>query len=400
MTLVAHSLSRIKASPTGGLTEKGNQLKAQGRSIISLTQGQPDFETPQNIRAAARAAIDRGENRYPPTAGIVPLREAVADKFRRDNELPYKPQETIVCTGGKQVIANALLATLNPGDEVLVPVPYWVSYPELVTLFGATPVPVPSSAATGFKLTPQALEAAITPRTKWLVFNSPSNPSGAAYSRDEIRALADVLLRHPQVWILADDIYEHLLYGDLRFATMAQVEPALHERTLTVNGVSKAYAMTGWRIGYAGGPAALISAMAKVQGHFTSGACVIAQWAALEALTGPQDFLDASRASFVQRRDRVLQRLQAVPGLHCHRPDGAFYIFPSCQELLGRTTPSGRALATDEDFALALLEEAGVGVVHGSAFGLAGHFRISYATGVEQLEQACDRIQRFCSELR
>lgn len=400
MTLIAHSLSRIKASPTSGLTEKGNQLKAQGRSIVALTQGQPDFETPENIRAAARAAIDRGENRYPPTAGIAPLREAVAEKFRRDNALHYTSQQTIVCTGGKQVIANALLATLNPGDEVLVPVPYWVSYPELVTLFGATPVPVPSSAATGFKLTPEALDAAITPRTKWLIFNSPSNPSGAAYSRDEIRALADVLLRHPQVWILADDIYEHLLYGDLRFTTMAQVEPSLLERTLTVNGVSKAYAMTGWRIGYAGGPAALISGMTKVQGHFTSGACVIAQWAALEALTGPQDFLHASRASFVQRRDHVLQRLQAVPGLQCHRPDGAFYMFPSCQEMLGRTTPSGRALVTDEDFALALLEEAGVGVVHGSAFGLPGHFRISYATGMEQLDLACERIHRFCSGLR
>lgn len=400
MTFIAQSLSRIKASPTSGLTDKGNQLKAQGRSIISLTQGQPDFDTPDNIKRAACDAIARGETGYPPTTGILPLREAIAAKFLRDNGLHYSAKEIIVSTGGKQVIANALLATLNPGDEVIIPAPYWVSYPELVTLFGATPVPIAATAKSGFKLTAEALEAAITPRTKWIIFNSPSNPSGAAYTAQEIRSLTEVLMRHPQVWVLADDMYEHLLYDGQSFATPAQVEPALRERTLTVNGVSKAYAMTGWRIGFAGGPASLISAMSKVQGHFTSGACSIAQWAALEALTGPQDFLGVSREAFVRRRDYVVAQLNTIPGLRCHKPEGAFYIFPSCEALLGKTAEDGRVLETDENFAMALLELGGVGVVHGSAFGMPGHFRISYATSEQQLEQAVQRLRSFCASLR
>jgi aspartate aminotransferase len=400
MSFIAQSLGRIKASPTSGLTDKGNQLKAEGRSIISLTQGQPDFDTPDNIKRAACDAIARGETGYPPTTGIAPLREAIAAKFQRDNGLTYAPKQIIVSTGGKQVIANALLATINPGDEVIIPAPYWVSYPELVTLFGGTPVPVSTSAADGFKLTPQALQAAITPRTKWIIFNSPSNPSGAAYTAAEIQRLTDVLVQHPHVWVLADDMYEHLLYDGVQFATPAQVEPRLMDRTLTVNGVSKAYAMTGWRIGFAGGPAGLISAMSKVQGHFTSGACSIAQWAALEALTGPQDFLRTSRAAFVERRDFIVDRLNAIEGLRCHRPEGAFYIFPSCEALLGRTATDGRVLTTDEDFAMALLELAGVGVVHGSAFGMPGHFRISYATSLQNLEKAAERIRTFCESLR
>jgi aspartate aminotransferase len=400
MSFIAQSLGRIKASPTSGLTDKGNQLKAEGRSIISLTQGQPDFDTPDNIKRAACEAIARGETGYPPTTGIAPLREAIAAKFLRDNGLSYSPKQIIVSTGGKQVIANALLATVNPGDEVIIPAPYWVSYPELVTLFGGTPVPVATTSRDGFKLTPETLEAAITPRTKWIIFNSPSNPSGAAYTAAEIQRLTEVLMRHPQVWVLADDMYEHLLYDGVQFATLAQVEPALMERTLTVNGVSKAYAMTGWRIGFAGGPQPLISAMSKVQGHFTSGACSIAQWAALEALTGPQDFLRTSRAAFVERRDFIVDRINAIGGLQCHRPEGAFYIFPSCEALLGRSTPGGRVIAGDEDFAMALLEDAGVGVVHGSAFGSPGHFRISYATSLQQLELAAERVRTFCEALK
>jgi len=399
MAFIADSLSRIKPSATGGLTQKGAELKAQGRDIIALTQGQPDFDTPEHIKAAACAAIARGETRYPPTAGIMPLREAVVGKFKRENQLDYRVAQTIVCSGGKQVIANALLATLNPGDEVIIPAPYWVSYPELVTLFGAQPVFVSASSENAFKITPEALEAAITPRTKWFIFNSPSNPSGAAYSRAEIKALTEVLVRHPQVWILADDIYEHLVYDDFEFTSTAQVEPALYERTLTMNGVSKAYAMTGWRIGYAAGPLPLIQAMTKIQGHFTSGACSISQWAATAALEGPQDFIARSRRVFQARRDLVVKMLNQAPGIQCHTPSGAFYIFASCAQLIGKRTPAGAVLDTDEDVVTALLEQEGVGTVFGAAFGLGGHFRVSYAASEARLEQACARIQRFCASL-
>lgn len=400
MSLIAKRLLQIKVSATSGLTQKAAALQAQGRDIISLTQGQPDLHTPDNIKRAACDAIARGETRYPPTNGITPLREAIVAKFSRENGLDYAVAQTIVSTGGKQVIANALLATLDPGDEVVIPAPYWVSYPELVQLFDAMPVIAHATAESGFKLTAEALEAALTSRTRWLIFNSPSNPSGATYTREELKTLAEVLLRHPKVWILADDIYEHLTYDDLAFATIAQVEPRLKDRTLTVNGVSKAYAMTGWRIGYAAGPLELINAMSKVQGHFTSGACSIAQWAAAEALGGPQDFLAESRQLFSGRRDLVVSMLNDAAGIECHTPSGAFYVYPSCAKLIGLRTPRGRRIETDEDFAAELLEAEGVGVVHGSAFGLGPHFRISYATSTRRLEDACRRIQRFCSGLQ
>jgi aspartate aminotransferase len=399
MSFLAAHLARVKPSATIAVTQKARDLKEAGRDVIGLGAGEPDFDTPDNIKEAAIAAIRRGETKYPPVAGIAPLRKAVAEKFRRENNLDYSPEQVIVGTGGKQILYNAFVATLNPGDEVLIPAPYWVSYPEMVVLNGGEPRFVDCPLSTGFKLTPDALEEAITPRTKWLVFNAPSNPSGAAYTSKELNALAKVLVEHPQVWILTDDMYEHLLYTEEKFATIAEVEPALKARTLTMNGVSKAYAMTGWRIGYAAGPTELVKAMTMVQGQQTSGACTIAQWASVEALTGPQDFIPMARKVFQERRDLVVSMLNQATGLKCPAPEGAFYVYPSCAGTLGKTAPTGRTIATDEDFVSELLEAEGVAVVHGSAFGLGPNFRISYAAATEVLEEACTRIQRFCNAL-
>jgi aspartate aminotransferase len=400
MAFLADVLSRVKPSATMTVTQKARDLKAQGRDVISLSVGEPDFDTPDNIKQAAMAAIKRGETKYPPVLGIPPLREAIAQKFRRENGLDYKPSDTIVGTGGKQILYNAFLVTMNKGDEVIIPAPFWVSYPEMVAINWGEPVIVPTRLEQGFKLKPEDLERAITPRTKWVVLNSPSNPTGAAYTRDELKALTDVLMRHPHVWVLTDDMYEHLVYGDFEFTTPAQIEPALKSRTLTMNGVSKAYAMTGWRIGYAGGPAELIKAMDMVQGQQTSGACTIAQWASVEALTGPQDFVAVRRKAFEERRDLVVSMLNQARHIECPKPEGAFYVYPSVAGAIGRKAPSGRTIETDEDFVSELLEETGVAAVHGSAFGLGPNMRISYATSLAQLEKACKKIQRFTAELR
>jgi aspartate aminotransferase len=400
MAFLADVLSRVKPSATIAVTQMARELKAKGRDVISLSVGEPDFDTPQNIKDAAVAAIARGETKYTPVAGIVPLREAIAAKFKRENGLDYKASQTIVGTGGKQVLFNAFMATLNPGDEVVIAAPYWVSYPEMVALCGGTPVFAMAGMETNFKLTAEALERAITPRTKWFVFNSPSNPSGAAYTKMELKALTDVLVRHPHVWVLTDDMYEHLVFGDFVFHTPAQVEPSLYERTLTMNGVSKAYAMTGWRIGYAAGPEHLIKAMDMVQGQQTSGACSIAQWAAVEALNGPQDFIQTSRKAFEERRDLVVSMLNQANGIVCPKPEGAFYVYPSCAALIGKRAPSGNVISSDEEFVMELLAAEGVATVHGSSFGLGPNFRVSYATSNANLEEACKRIQRFCAELR
>ena len=400
MNFLAESLSRIKPSSTIAATQRARNLAEQGRDVIALSTGEPDFDTPDNIRVAAIRAITQGKTRYTPTSGIPELRDAIVRKFARENGLTYKRDEIIVGSGGKHVIANAFMATLNRGDEVIIPAPYWVSYPELVALCNGTPVLVPTSSDCGLKLTPQALERHITARTKWLVLNSPSNPTGAAYSREELRALADVLLRHEHVWIMSDDIYEHLVYDDFQFTTIAQVEPELKSRTLTINGVSKGYAMTGWRIGYGAGPSKLVKAMEMLQGQITSGANSVAQWAAVEALNGPQDFLVPRREAFRQRRNLVVNRLNNCIGLSCALPEGAFYVFPSCAGTFGKRSPSGAVISSDADFALALLNAEGVAVVHGDAFGSAGFFRISYASSMEQLIEACDRIERFCDALQ
>ena len=400
MAFLADALNRVKPSATIAVTQKARDLKAQGREIISLSVGEPDFDTPDNIKKAAIEAIQRGETKYTPVAGIQPLREAIAKKFKRENGLDYKPSQTIVCTGGKQVLYNAFVSTLNKGDEVIIPAPYWVSYPDMVLLCGGTPVFVDTTIEKGFKLQAEDLDRAITPRTKWVVLNSPSNPSGAAYTREELKAVTDVLMRHPHVWVLTDDIYEHLTFGDFVFTTPAQIEPNLWERTLTMNGVSKAYAMTGWRIGYAGAPDSLIKAMDMVQGQQTSGACSIAQWAAVEALNGPQDFIQVSRKAFEERRDLVVSMLNQAKYLSCPVPEGAFYVYPSCKEAIGKTTPSGKVIKTDEDFVTELLESEGVAAVHGTAFGLGPNFRISYATSNKVLEDACNKIQRFTASLR
>ncbi len=399
MAFLADALSRVKPSATIAVTQKARELKAKGRDVISLGAGEPDFDTPDNIKEAAIAAIRRGETKYPPVCGIPALREAIAAKFKRENNLDYKPEQTIVGTGGKQILFNAFMATLNPGDEVVIPTPYWVSYPEMVALCGGTPVFAETTIDNGFKLTAEALEKAITPKTKWLVMNSPSNPSGAAYTAAELKTIADVLLRHPHVWVLTDDMYEHLTYGDFVFRTIAEVEPALYPRTLTMNGVSKAYAMTGWRIGYAAGPIELIKAMDMIQGQQTSGACTIAQWASVEALNGPQDFVRRNKAIFQARRDLVVSMLNQAKGIACPSPEGAFYVYPSCAGVIGRTAPSGKTIADDQTFVSELLETEGVAVVHGSAFGLGPNFRISYATSEALLEEACARIQRFTASL-
>ncbi|HVW54681.1 MAG TPA: pyridoxal phosphate-dependent aminotransferase [Rhizobiaceae bacterium] len=399
MAFLADALSRVKPSATIAVSQKARDLKAKGRDVIGLGAGEPDFDTPDNIKNAAIEAIRRGETKYPPVSGIVPLREAIAKKFKRENNLDYRPEQTIVGTGGKQILFNALMATLNPGDEVVIPRPYWVSYPEMVALCGGTASFAETTIDNGFKLKPEALDKAITPKTKWLIFNSPSNPSGAAYTEGELRAIADVLLKHQQVWILTDDMYEHLTYGDFVFRTIAEVEPKLYERTLTMNGVSKAYAMTGWRIGYAAGPVQLIKAMDMIQGQQTSGACTIAQWASVEALNGPQDFVAKNKAVFQNRRDLVVSMLNQARGITCPVPQGAFYVYPSCAALIGKKAPSGKKIETDEDFVTELLDAEGVAVVHGSAFGLGPNFRISYATSEELLEEACIRIQRFTASL-
>jgi aspartate aminotransferase len=399
MAFLADALARVKPSATIAVSQKARELKAKGRDVIGLGAGEPDFDTPDNVKEAAIAAIRRGETKYPPVSGIVPLREAVARKFKRENNLDYKPEQTIIGTGGKQILFNAFMATLNPGDEVIIPKPYWVSYPEMVALCGGTSVFADTSIDNGFKLTPEALEKTITPRTKWLVMNSPSNPSGAAYTEAELRALTAVLMKHPNVWVLTDDMYEHLTYGDFVFRTIAEVEPGLYQRTLTVNGVSKAYAMTGWRIGYAAGPIELIKAMDMIQGQQTSGATTIAQWAAVEALNGPQDFVAKNKAVFQGRRDLVVSMLNQARGITCPSPEGAFYVYPSCAALIGKKTPAGKVIDSDETFVSELLEAEGVAVVHGSAFGLGPNFRISYATSEDLLEEACTRIQRFAGSL-
>jgi aspartate aminotransferase len=381
------------------ITSKARELKAAGFDVIGLGAGEPDFDTPDNVKQAAIAAIQRGETKYTAVDGIPELKRAIVSKFERENDLAYKPAEITVGSGGKQVLYNALLATLNPDDEVIVPSPYWVSYPDIVLLAGATPVVVETKLKDGFKLSPKALAASITPRTKWFIFNSPSNPTGAAYTREEIKALTDVLLKHENVWVLSDDIYEHLVYDGFAFSTPAQVEPKLKGRTLTLNGVSKAYSMTGWRIGYAGGPEPLIKAIATLQSQSTSNPCSISQWASVEALEGPQDFLKRWVASFQDRRDLVVSMLNQAKGISCPTPEGAFYVYPSCAGIIGRTSRDGKKIETDEDFATALLQEEGVAVVHGAAFGLSPFFRISYATGIEALEEACRRIQRFCANV-
>ena len=400
MAFIADSLNRIKPSPTIAVSTKARELKAAGRDVIGLGAGEPDFDTPDHIKAAAKAAIDRGETKYTAVDGTPELKAAICAKFRRDNGLVFEEGQISVGTGGKQILYNALMATLNPGDEVVIPRPYWVSYPDMVLLAGGTPVFVDASIESGFKMLPEDLERAMTPRSKWLVFNSPSNPSGAAYSRDEIAALTEVVARHPHVWVLSDDIYEHLVYDGFAFSTPAQVEPALGERTLTLNGVSKAYAMTGWRIGFGAAPPALIKAMAKVQSQSTSNPSSISQAAAVEALNGQQDFLAEWRRIFAERRDLVVSMLNQAAGLDCPTPAGAFYVYPSCAGLIGKTTPDGQRIENDGDVAGYLLDAEGVAVVHGAAFGLEPHFRISYATSTEDLTEACTRIQRACAALR
>lgn len=396
MSFLADRLARIKPSPTIAMTTRASEMRAQGHDIISLSAGEPDFDTPEHIRDAGKAAIDAGHTRYTPVDGTPSLKRAICDKFARENGLDYAPSQVSVGTGGKQILFNALLATLDHGDEVVIPAPYWVSYPDMVLLAGGVPVIVECGIADGFRLTPQALDAAITPRTKWLILNSPSNPSGAGYSRDEMRALTDVMLRHPDVYILSDDIYEHLVFDGFEFVTPAQVEPQLKDRVLTMNGVSKAYAMTGWRIGYGAGPESLIRAMAKLQSQSTSNPCSISQYAAETALTGPQDYVAESREVFQRRRDLVVAGLNACPGIDCPVPQGAFYVYPSIAALIGKTSAAGTRIDDDEAFANALLDETGVAVVFGAAFGLSPHFRISYATSDAQLTEAMARIRRFC----
>ena len=400
MGFISDSLNRIQPSATIAISTKAQVLQAEGKNVIGLAAGEPDFETPRNIKDAAIKAINDGKTRYTAVDGIPELKKAICAKFKRDNDLDYKPSQISVGTGGKQVLFNALMATVNAGDEVIVPAPYWVSYPDIVMLAGGTPVIVQGDAAKGFKLQAAALEKAITPKTKWLILNSPSNPSGAAYSYSEMKALTDVLVRYPHVWVLTDDMYEHLVYDDFKFVTPAQIEPKLYERTLTMNGVSKSYCMTGWRIGYAAGPEVLIKAMAKLQSQSTSNPSSIAQWASVEALNGPQDFIAAHNKIFKERRDLVVSMLNQTKGLSCAIPEGAFYVYPSCAGTIGKTAPSGKVIATDEDFVSELLAEEGVAAVHGAAFGTSPYFRISYATATTILEDACTRIQRFCGNLK
>ena len=408
MSFLSATLGRVKPSPTTAVTTLARELKAAGKDVIGLGAGEPDFDTPLRIREAAKRAMDAGETRYTALDGIPELKAAIVAKFARDNGLGYTTDQVIVSTGGKQVLFNALMATLNPGDEVVIPAPYWVSYPDMVLLAGGTPVIAETSLQTSFKLTPEALEeaitpealeAAITPQTKWLIFNSPSNPTGAGYRRDELMALTQVLLRHPHVWLMTDDMYEHITFDGFAFSTPAQVEPALYDRTLTVNGVSKAYAMTGWRIGYAAGPGVLVDAMRKVQSQSTTNPCSLRQWAAVEALNGPQADLVPNAALFQRRRDMVVEMLNAAEGVTCPVPQGAFYVYPSVAGCIGKTSAAGTVIGDDEAFSRALLEETGVAVVFGAAFGLSPHFRVSYAAADDVLRDACTRIQAFCAGL-
>ena len=400
MAFLADHLKRIKPSPTIAVTDKARALKAAGRNVIGLGAGEPDFDTPEHIKEAAIRAIRDGRaSKYTAVDGIPELKAAVAQKFKRENGLEYKPSQITVSVGGKQVLYNAFMATLNPGDEVIIPAPYWVSYPDMVLLAGGKPVEVVCGMDKGFKITPDALERAITPKTKWFLMNSPSNPTGAAYTRAELKALMAVLLKHPHVHVMTDDMYEHLVYDAFEFTTPAQVEPELYSRTLTINGVSKAYCMTGWRIGYAGGPVQLIKAMGGLQSQSTSNPSSISQAAAVEALNGPQDFIPKNNAVFKQRRDLVVSMLNQAKGIHCPKPEGAFYVYPSCAGTIGKTSKGGVKINNDEDFCNTLLEEKGVAVVFGAAFGLAPHFRISYATSTEALKDACARIQEFCAQL-
>ena len=400
MAFLADTLARVKPSPTIAISAMAMELKAAGKDIIALSAGEPDFDTPDNIKAAAKAAIDAGKTKYTAPDGMPELKQAICGKFKRENGLDYTPAQISVGTGAKQVLFNALIATLNPGDEVIIPAPYWVSYPDMVLLGGGTPVIVEARPENSFKLAPEQLEAAITPRTKWLIFNSPSNPSGAGYSQGELKRLTDVLMRHPHVWLMTDDMYEHISYPPFEFCTPVEVEPGLMDRTLTVNGVSKAYAMTGWRIGYGAGPVELIAAMRKVQSQSTSNPCTISQWAAVEALNGPQDYIQASREAFQRRRDLVVSMLNQATGIHCQTPEGAFYVYPSIKGCIGKATPGGTVIENDEVFCTELLEAEGVAAVFGAAFGLSPNFRVSYAASDELLEQACQRIQRFCASLR
>ena len=399
-SILARRLSQIKPSPTMAITALANEMKAAGRDVIGLSAGEPDFDTPDHIKAEAIAAINRGETKYTAADGTPALKKAVAAKFERENGLKYAPNQITIAAGGKHVIYNAMAATLNAGDEVIIPAPYWVSYPDIVLLMDATPVFVRCAQNQGFKMRPEELEAAITPKTKWLILNSPSNPTGAAYTKAELKALADVLLRHPQVFILSDDIYEHLVYDGFEFATIAQVEPKLYDRTLTMNGVSKAYSMTGWRIGYAGGPADLIKAMGTIQSQSTSNPSSISQAASVVALNGPQEFLKTWRESFRERRNEVVKLLNQAKGLQCPTPEGAFYVYPSCAGAIGKKTPGGKVIESDTIFATELLAAEGIAVVQGEAFGLSPHFRISYAASMESLKDACGRIIRFCDSLK
>jgi aspartate aminotransferase len=401
MAFLADTLKRIKPSATIAVTDKARALKQAGRDVIGLGAGEPDFDTPDNIKQAAIKAIESGRaSKYTAVDGIPELKAAVSRKFKRENHLDYRPSQIIIGTGGKQVLYNALMATLNPGDEVIIPAPYWVSYPDMVMLAGGTPVEVVTTMKDGFKMKPEALEKAITPKTKWIIFNSPSNPTGAAYSRAELKAVTDVLKKHSHVHVMTDDMYEHLVYDDFVFTTPAEVEPSLYERTLTVNGCSKAYCMTGWRIGFAGGPEPLIKAMAMIQSQSTSNPTAVAQWAAVEALDGPKDFIPKHNKIFKERRDLVVSMLNQAKGIKCPKPEGAFYVYPSCAETIGKTAPSGKTLATDEDFVTELLDAEGVAVVQGTPFGVGPAFRISYATSTKDLETACERIQRFCGNLK
>ncbi|MEZ5883039.1 MAG: pyridoxal phosphate-dependent aminotransferase [Paracoccaceae bacterium] len=400
MAFLSDTLARVKPSPTIAVTNKARELKEAGRDVIGLGAGEPDFDTPDNIKRAAIDAIEAGHTKYTAVDGTPELKKAICAKFARENGLSYAPDQITVSSGGKQVLYNALVATLNPGDEVIIPAPYWVSYPDMVLLAGGTPVFVEGPMQTGYKITGEQLEAAITPKTKWFIFNSPSNPSGAGYSRAELKELTDVLLRHPHVWVMSDDMYEHLVFDDFEFVTPAEVEPALYDRTLTCNGVSKAYAMTGWRIGYAGGPKELIKAMGKVQSQSTSNPCSVSQAAAVEALNGPQDYIAESRVAFARRRDLVVAALNDCPGIECPTPEGAFYVYPSIRALIGKTSAGGRKITDDEAFASALLDETGVAVVFGAAFGLSPNFRISYATSDAALKEACARIKTFCEGLK
>ena len=399
MSFIASRLARIKPSPTIAVTQKARDLKAQGRDVIGLGAGEPDFDTPANIIEAAYKAMKEGKTRYTPVPGVPELREAICAKFKRDNKLDYTPDQVTVGCGGKQVIYNAMMATIEPGDEVVIPAPYWVSYTDIVLLCDGTPVTVPCPAENGFKMRAADLEAAITERTKWVMLNSPSNPTGAGYSRAEMKALTDVLMRHPHVWVLPDDMYEHIVYDDFRFCTPADVEPGLKDRTLTVNGVSKAYCMTGWRVGFAAGPDVLIKAMNKVQSQSTTHTSSVSQYAAVEALNGPQGFIAEHNAVFQDRRDLVVGMLNQAKGLDCPTPEGAFYVYPSCAGMIGKKTSAGAVLRADEDVVTYLLESEGVAVVQGAAFGQSPHFRISYATSTELLEDACTRIQRACGAL-